>query len=518
MKKLCLIILDGWGVGDRDNGNAVHVAHTPTLQEIERWYPKTALQASGLAVGLPWGESGNSEVGHLTIGAGFIPYQALPRISMAIKDGSFFENKTLKEAVIHVQKNNSVMHIMGLLTKGSVHAFFDHLIGLVEWAKRSNVPYLLLHLFTDGRDSQPQECLGLLKDLINRTGLQNSHIGTIMGRFYPMDRDNKWERIEKAYNCLTSASGGKFSDPLQYIENHYKKETTDEFILPGSNETIDSRIKDNDAVIFFNFREDSVRELSHAFVDEQWNNFSRPKKLENIYFATFTQYEENLSAHVIFPPFVIEWPLARVLSDNGFKQFHIAETEKYAHITYFLNGLKEAPYPNEERILVPSVSTDHFDDQPEMSAFAIKHHVLKMLGEEKPTVLMVNFANSDMVGHTGNFKSCIKAVETIDKCLSEIIPAALKKDWDIIITSDHGNVEYKINLLSGKPLTEHTQNPVPFYLIGNKFKLSSPNEQILQRHQVTGLLADIAPSILNLLEISPPATMTGQNILPLLIK
>ncbi|RJQ13562.1 2,3-bisphosphoglycerate-independent phosphoglycerate mutase [Candidatus Parcubacteria bacterium] len=513
MQKLCLIILDGFGIGEQNHTNPVFVARTPTIDELERYYPKTALQASGFAVGLPWGEPGNSEVGHLTIGAGFIPYQALPRINKAIQDESFFSNKILLSAAEHVKNNNSQMHIMGLLTSGSVHAYLDHIFALVEFAKRTNIPKIFFHLFTDGRDSLPRAAVNLLQNVIRRTQDSPAVLGTIIGRFFSMDRDGRWERTQKAYECLVEGKCERFDNATSYLEASYNKGLNDEFIEPAGTALEDFKIKDNDAVVFFNFREDSARQLTEAFTLEKFDGFSRSKLPKNLYFATFTEYEKGLSAKTIFEPILIDWPLSRVISQVRIKQVHIAETEKYAHITYFLNGLKEQAFDGEERTLVPSVSADRFDDKPEMSAFEIKQKILEVFSSSKYGFLAVNFANADMVGHTGNFSSAVKAVETIDRCLSEIIQAAARLDWTIVITSDHGNVEKKIHPVTGEMLTEHTDNPVPFYIVGPKFRKPEATNQMLTNTKSEGLLSDVAPTILDLMEIAKPPSMTSEGLL-----
>lgn len=513
MQKLCLIILDGWGVGDANNSNPICAASTPSFDTIEKYFPKTALQASGLAVGLPWGEPGNSEVGHLNIGAGFIPYQALPRINNAIKDGSFFTNTTLKEISDRTRKNNSAVHIMGLLTSGSVHAYIDHIYALVEWAENENLQKVYLHLFTDGRDSLPQEASRLIAELFSRIKGKHAQIATVSGRMYGMDRDNRWERTKKLYDLLTMGTGGRFDDPIAYIKSAYQTISNDEFIEPAGSSNWDFTIKDNDSIIFFNYREDSARQITKAFVTENFKGFKRERYLKNIYFATMTEYEKGLNAHILFSPLLIEYPLARVIAEAKLRQLHIAETDKYAHITYFLNGLREAAFEKEGRILVPSVAADKLETVPEMSSREITQNIISAITTKEFDFVAANFANGDMIGHTGNFDAALKAVEAVDACIGEILNVALQEDWIVVITADHGNVEAKRDLITGETLTEHTENPVPLYIVGNAYKKDIPTDILLNKDRANGILADVAPTILELMGIKKPPTMTGESLL-----
>ncbi|MFC1756864.1 2,3-bisphosphoglycerate-independent phosphoglycerate mutase [Patescibacteria group bacterium] len=513
MKPVVLMILDGFGYDKNATESPWQLANHAHIAEWERWYPFTTLQASGLAVGLPWGEEGNSEVGHLTMGAGKIIYNHLPRIIRSIHEDTFEKNEAFVEAVEHVKKNNSNLHIMGLFSSGSVHSYTDHLYALLDLAKNNNLEKTFLHLFTDGRDSFQNEGAKFVKQLEERLEKKypNIKIGSIIGRHFAMDRDDKWENIEKTYKLFTEGEGKKFEFASAHIENEYKNGRTDEFIEPAFAEN-SQRIQNEDAVIFFNYREDSARELTYAFVKTDFEKFER-KKIADLKFVTMTKYDDDLQTLVAFPPIQVMNPLAKVISLTGLKQLHIAETEKYAHVTYFFNGGIEKPFDNEIRILVPSPKTPRYDDTPEMSADKITAKVLEEL--DKQDFMVVNFANADMIGHTGNFDACIKAIEILDKCLGKIVPKILQKGGIAIITSDHGNVEEKIYKLTGEKMTKHTLNPVPFYLVGGKWRRKepiSPEEVSKLYKEVNGTLTDIAPTILEILGIKKPKEMTGSSL------
>lgn len=521
-KPVVLVILDGFGIPQAFEvygESPLEKAQKPTLKEIERFFPFTTLQASGVAVGLPLREPGNSEVGHLTLGAGRTIFHHLPRIIVSIKDGSFFENSAFLSAVSHVKKTGGKLHIMGLFSSGSVHAYLDHLHALMHFTDRQRLP-AMLHLWSDGRDAPPRELaelLPLLETRIQEENYKGIVIASLMGRFYAMDRDNNWERIEQAYRCLVGDGGESFTNPLDYINESYNHGIDDEFLKPAWR--IDhegkplGRIQHGDAVIVFNFREDSVREIAHAFLDKTFSKFSR-ERLENFIFVAMTEYEKNLGAEVAFPPLDVEWPLARVLSEAGRKQIHIAETEKYAHITYFFNGGRELPFSGEDRIFVSSPRDSSFDKKPEMASQEIVTRVLEFL--PRYDFLLVNFANADMVGHTGNFEATIKAIETLDLCLSKIMNRILESEGALLITGDHGNAEEKHYRLTGKKRTKHTTNVVPFYLIAKRFKRERPRSDtdVAALYKRTdGVLADVAPTILDLLELDTPAEMTGVSLL-----
>ncbi|MFY9461976.1 MAG: 2,3-bisphosphoglycerate-independent phosphoglycerate mutase, partial [Candidatus Sungiibacteriota bacterium] len=514
-----LMILDGYGIGPQGRGNAITTAKKPALDLIEKTYPFTTLQASGVAVGLPWGEAGNSEVGHLTIGAGRVLYHHLPRIIFSIHDGSFFKNEAFLKAAEHVKQNNSRLHILGLTSSGSVHSYIDHLYALLEFATRENLPQVFLHIVTDGKDAPPQEGVKFIAALDERIKkiYPSVAIASLIGRFYAMDRDEKWDRIKTAYELLVDGKGAAITDINQYFRDLYDKGITDQFMEPAyltdeSGAPL-GRIGDNDALIIFDFREDSVREISEALVKPGFDLFPK-KNLQNFLLVTMTEYEKNLPAIPAFPPLEINWPLGRVMADAGKSQLHIAETEKYAHVTYFFNGGQEKPFVGEDRILIQSAAVPHFDDKPEMKADEIKNRVLENL--QKYDFILANFANADMVGHTGNFEATVKAVETLDKIIDELIPAILKSGGVCIITADHGNAEEKINPVSGEPATEHTVRPVPFYLVGREFKLAketSPQEIEKKKKETGGILADVAPTILEIMKLPKPDEMSGKNLL-----
>lgn len=527
MKPVILAILDGWGISDEIQGNAIRQAKTPTLNEIEKFYPAISLQASGIAVGLPWEEPGNSEVGHLTLGAGRVLYQHLTRIVLSIQNGSFFKNPGLLEAIKHVKSNNSCLHLMGMVSSGTVHSYIDHLHGLIELAQKEEVKQVRLHVFTDGEDSPPKEAIDFLPGIEGRLKqLNDGKISTITGRIYAMDRNRNWDRTQKAYQCLVEGEGIKYENTTEAIEESYKKGLTDNFIEPIV--LTDSRtnnplglIQDNDSVIFFNFRADRARQLTKTFVLPDFKEFPR-KMLKNLCFVAMTQYEENLPASpsggpvkVAFPPIEIKNHLTEVVGNADKKILKLAETEKYAHVTYFFNGGKELVYPGEERILIPSTTIPHYDKYPEMAADEITNKIIQATIEQKYNLIVANYANTDMVAHTGNFQAVVKAVETVDKCLGSLIKLVVEKKCGLLITSDHGNAEEMINPRTGEISPEHSANPVPCYLIApdNRRKSSAAKNLFAQPQ---GILSDIAPTILELMKIPPPEEMTGQSLLEIL--
>jgi len=530
MKPIILIILDGWGINPEIQGNAIAQSNTPTIKKLDQFYPSISLQASGIAVGLPWGEMGNSEVGHLNLGSGRVIYQNLPKITLAIRDKTFFKNKAFLEAIEHTRKNNSALHIMGLLSNGGVHSHIDHLEALLKLAKRESVKKLFIHPFTDGRDTSPTEGVKFIAALEKEMDeLKIGKISTICGRYYAMDRKKNWDRTQKAYDSLTIGVGIKKENAIKAIKDSYEKDITDEFIEPtiikpkvnidseSNNEQTTGLISDNDAVVFFNFREDRARQLTKAFVLRDFKGFERKKVVKNLCFVSMTEYEKNLPTIVAFPTKKINWPIARVISENGLQQLHIAETEKYAHITYFFNGGREKPFKGEDRILIPSPQVATYDQKPEMSAPEITRRLLFEIKTNKYDFIVVNFANLDMVGHTGNLKAAIQAAEAIDGCLKQIIEATLNQGGGLIITADHGNAEEMINLKTGEILTEHTTNLVPFWLvIPQNRKPEDKNKIEYPKTLPRGILADVAPTILELMKLKKPAEMTGKSLMPLL--
>lgn len=517
MKPVVLLILDGYGVGEDSKGNAITQANKPNLDFIEKNYPFVLLQASGVPVGLPWGEAGNSEVGHTAMGTGQIWQQPLTRITFAIQNGSFFQNPVLKKATEHSKENNSAWHLVGLVGSGSVHSYIDHLYALIEMAKNENIKEVWLHLSTDGQDSPPKEAATLIQNLIERLNwLGKGKIASCIGRFYSMDRDNHWDRIEKAYRLIIEGQGEKTKDFIQSIKNQYAKNINDNYLEPivlvNEKDEPQGTVKDGDVVIFFNFREDRARELVKAMAVSDFKEFPR-KELKNIFYATLTPYEKSLPVEIIFSPLELKYTLSQILSENGKKQFKIAETEKYAHVTYFFNGGCESVFDGEERQLVKSATIAHFNDEPKMKALEIAESLVSVLKSKKYDFLLANLANADMVGHTGDLPATIEAVETLDLAVKKIMDAVLEIDGVLIITADHGNAELKINTLTGEINTEHTINPVPLYLVMNNLKKPRENKD---KTQVDGILQDVAATILDLLSIRTPNDMDGKSLLPVL--
>lgn len=519
-----LVVLDGFGISAAERGNAVAQARKPALEHIEAHFPFTTLQASGAAVGLPWGEAGNSEVGHLTMGAGRVIYHHLPRIIVSIRDGSFFENPAFAEVIAKVKANASALHLIGLVSSGSVHSYLDHLTALLELVTRAKIAPLFLHVITDGKDAPPQEGRAFLEKFSEhmRSHAPTVTIASIIGRSYAMDRDERWERIRAAYELLTTGTGSGFQDPVAYLTQSYARGISDEHVEPGYRMADDGsalgRIAAGDGIIFFNFREDSMRELVAAFAAEAFAGFPR-ERLERLTIATMTEYDEAFTGvAAAFRPLEITRPLARVLSEAGKRQLHIAETEKYAHVTYFFNGGTEKPFPDEDRILVPSLAVPHFDLSPEMRVPEITAKIIERL--DQYDFILANFANADMVGHTGNFAAVVLAVEALDQAVGQLMAALLERGGVLVVTGDHGNAEEKVHPLSGEAITEHTANPVPFYLIGQAFRRAHPRslpEIAAAKKETGGILTDIAPTLLDLMRLPQPTEMTGESLLPLLL-
>lgn len=520
-KPVFLIILDGWGENPSFAGNAIAQAKTPTIDKITRYYPETLLQASGISVGLPWGEMGNSEVGHLTLGAGRVLYQNLPRITLSIQDGTFFQNPALLAAAENVKKNRSALHLMGLASKGGVHSSLDHLYAFIEFAQKNKMEKVFFHIFTDGRDAPPKSGLKVIEDIeIRLAEYSCGKIASLCGRYFAMDRNDNWNRTEKAYNLLVLGQGKKEKSALEAIKKSYAANITDEFIEPvliGEKDSDLGIIKEKDSVIFFNFREDRARQLTKAFVLPVFTKFKRENYLSDLEFVCLTQYEDNLPVRVAFPPIAITNSLGEVVSQAGLYQLRIAETEKYAHVTYFFNGGREEPFPKEERILVPSQSISTYDKIPEMSAPAITETIMKELGKGKYSFILVNFANSDMVGHTGNMQATISAIETVDVCIGKIITQVLKIGGCLFITADHGNAEELINLRTEEIDTEHSTFPVPlWYITPDNQRQKSESEIMTGKNNIRGILSDVAPTVLSAMNLKIPPEMTGQNLLEIL--
>ena len=502
-RRTLLIILDGWGIAPAGPENAISLAETPNFDYYWTRYPHTTLFASGEKVGLPNGQMGNSEVGHLNIGAGRVVWQDLPRVSQSIADKTFFEKKTLKNVLTYTKKENKSLHLMGLLSDGGVHSHQDHLFALLKMAKKAGLNKVFIHVFTDGRDVGPKTALEYIKKLEDKINeYQIGEIATVSGRFYAMDRDQRWERIEKTYNALVSGEGEPSTDLAKTINNLYKKGINDEFLEPIILAK-DGNIKDGDAVIFFNLRSDRPRELSEAFVELNFTGFNRKKVLKNLYFVTMTEYENTLPVQgVVFPTRRVEKCLAEVLSDNNISQLHIAETEKYAHVTYFFNGGKEEKFDKEERILIPSPKVKTYNLSPQMSAREITRELINNLDQYK--FIVVNYANLDMVGHTGNLNATILACESVDRCLGDLVHEAQMRGFNIIITADHGNAEKMLDEMN-EPVTSHTTNPVPFIYLSEK--------DAFLREVDEPKLGNIAPTILDIMSLNKPTNMTESSLL-----
>ena len=504
-KTTMLMILDGFGINEKEEGNAIKMANIPNIKRILKQYPNTILHTSGLDVGLPEGQMGNSEVGHTNIGAGRIVYQELTRITNSIEDGDFFSIPELVTAIENCKKNHSKLHIMGLVSDGGVHSHQRHLFALLELAKRKDFEDVYVHCFLDGRDTPPASAEGYLAELEAKMSEKGvGKIATIMGRFYAMDRDKRWNRIQKAYDAMVKGEGEKASSASVAIENSYQKEVFDEFVVPTvicNNDKPVAKIEENDSVIFFNFRPDRAREITRAIVDEEFDGFERDYFKTN--FVTFTNYDETIkNVSVAFKKDEIKNTFGEIISKHGMTQLRIAETEKYAHVTFFFNGGEEKQYEGEDRILIPSPKVETYDMKPEMSAFEVTENVLNAIHSRKYDSIILNFANPDMVGHTGNIEAVIKALESLDGCVEKIVEAIEEEHVILLITADHGNCEQMIDYKTGEPHTAHTTNPVPLVLVGkDDVKLKE------------GRLADLAPTMLDLIGLEKPEEMTGESLI-----
>ena len=501
-KPVMLMILDGWGVAPASEVNAAYLAQTPNLDRYFANYPHTTLDASGMEVGLPEGQIGNSEVGHLNIGAGRIIYQSLTRITKAIKDGDFFTNEVLCACMDKTKEAGKALHLMGLLSDGGVHSNINHLIALLEMAKARGLEKVFVHAFLDGRDVPPQSAIGFIKQLQDAMDAMSfGKLATVTGRYYAMDRDKRWERLEKAYKTLVLGEGKVFADPVQGVEASYEAGVTDEFVEPFVIEGIDAKITGGDGIIFFNFRPDRAREITRALNDAELPYFERPASALPVNFVCMTQYDATIDAPIAYPPESYDDTLGEVLAKKGMHQLRIAETEKYAHVTFFFNGGVEEPNLNEERVLINSPKVATYDLQPEMSAYEVTDALLAELDKDKFDVVILNYANPDMVGHTGVLPAAIKAMEAVDECVGKVVEKVLALGGSVCITADHGNLE-KMAEADGVPHTAHTTNVVPFILV-------SKEEHKLRN----GILADIAPTMLELLKIEKPAVMTGSSLI-----
>lgn len=498
-----LLIMDGYGESSIIKGNAIAAANKPNLDKIFATYPHTTIGASGLDVGLPPGQMGNSEVGHLNIGAGRIVYQELTKITKSILDGDFFTNQVLVDAMAHAIAQDSALHLMGLLSDGGVHSHIDHLFALLDMAKAQGLKKVYVHCFLDGRDVPPRcaaEYIGQLEDYMDK--IQLGRISTVEGRYYAMDRDNRWDRVEKAYNAMTSGEGHQVKHAVDAVSEAYARGENDEFVVPTFVEG-SAFLADNDAVVMFNFRPDRAREITRAFVDDSFAGFERKKILNNLSFVCLTQYDVSMpKVQVAFHPQSLDHTLGQYMAELGLKQLRIAETEKYAHVTFFFNGGVEAPNPGESRILVNSPKVATYDLQPEMSAFTVTEKVLEQIHAEAYDLIVLNFANADMVGHTGIFDAARAAIEALDKCIVQIVDAVLAKGGQILLTADHGNAETMLDE-TGAVQTAHSLNPVPLVFISNQPKELKDG----------GVLADLAPTLLDMMGLEQPKEMTGKSLI-----
>jgi 2,3-bisphosphoglycerate-independent phosphoglycerate mutase len=514
-----LIVMDGWGINPRQEGNAIALAHTPNIDKIASRWPHTAIKTSGAAVGLPEGQMGNSEVGHQNIGAGKRVLQDYTRVSESIEDGSFFQNPALLKAVEHVKKHSSQLHLCGLLGTGGVHAHESHLEALLRLAQVHDVEHVYVHCFTDGRDTSPTGGIEFMKLLQARAqeigGEHAAKVATVSGRYYAMDRDNRWDRTAMTYAAMTRGEGQLANSAVAAIQQSYDKDVTDEFIIPTvvmEDAQPVAVVKAGDALIHYNFRPDRARQLTKALVmndlpPQAEGKFLRGPRLEDLAFVMMTAYEEGLDADVAYRADEVEMPLARVISDHGLRQFHTAETEKYAHVTYFINGRREVPYPGEDRLLVPSPKVPTYDLQPEMSAAGVTDTAVERIRSGQYDLVIMNYANADMVGHTGVIEAAVKAVEVVDTGIGRVVEATLGAGGGVLITADHGNAEQLLYYDTGKPFTAHTTYPVPLYLVMPQLAHA--------RLRADGILADVSPTILQVLGIPQPKDMTGQSLIVL---
>ncbi|MCR4759796.1 MAG: 2,3-bisphosphoglycerate-independent phosphoglycerate mutase [Oscillospiraceae bacterium] len=500
---VALLIMDGFGINPSEYGNAIKAAKTPNLDRYFAECPNNIIGASGLDVGLPDGQMGNSEVGHTNIGAGRIVYQQLVKITKSIQDGDFFENPALKAAMQNAKDKGSALHLMGLLSPGGVHSHMTHMYGLVEMAKRFGLEKVYVHAFLDGRDVPPSSAAEYMEEAVaelKKIGL--GKIGVISGRFYAMDRDNAWDRVEKAYAALVYGEGVQEDDPVQAIRNSYENGVTDEFMLP----TVvakDAKIAADNSVVFFNFRPDRARQITRAFVDPEFKGFERRNGFFPVHFVCMAQYDATMpNVSVAFPPEELTQTLGEVLAKAGKTQLRIAETQKYAHVTFFFNGGEEKQFEGEERILIKSPDVETFDLKPDMSAYEVTEAVLKEIAADKFDAIILNYVNCDMVGHTGIFDAAVQAVEAVDDCIGQVTEAILAKGGKVVITADHGNAD-KMMEDDGSPFTAHTTNPVPAIIVGSDCK----------KVRSGGVLADLAPTILQLMNIPQPKEMTGKSLI-----
>ena len=520
-KPVVLVILDGWGESMEEIGNPFKTVELPTIKKLNQFYPKILLEASGLSVGVPWGEVGNSDVGHQALGSGQIKYQNLPRINLAIESGDFFANPAIINSMQRSKENDKNFHIIGLLSNGGVHSHINHILATLQTAKEQKIKKVFLHIITDGRDTPPNSSLFFIKQLeskIKEIGI--GKIATISGRYYAMDRNENWDRTEKAYLAMTKGIGIRTKDFKKTIKEVHDKNISDEYLEPtviiGKNNIPIGSIQNEDSVFFINFRSDRAKQLTQAFTDETFDKFAPTTELVKVYFVSMTKYDDDLEVNEIaFPPEDITVTLGSVLSQNNKKQLRLAETEKYAHVTYFFNGGKEISYPNEDRIVIPSKNVASYDQLPEMSSREITQVLIKKINESIYDFILVNYAAADMVGHTGNQKACAKALVCLDECLKQVIPVVLSNNGCMLITADHGNIEELLNPKTGAKVTEHSANPVPLWYVTPDNHRQKNEDEIIATPQ--GLLCDVTPTILEIMDIPKPSEMTCTSLLPVLL-
>lgn len=500
-KPVLLAILDGTALRDEEKGNAFKQANTPVFDKLWANFPHTKLKAAGEAVGLPEGQMGNSEVGHLNIGAGRTVYQSLTLINKSIKDGDFFLNKELQKAALNAKENNGAFHIFGLISNGGVHSSNEHVYALLEFAKKEGLDKVYVHAMLDGRDVAPNSGLKFINDLeskIEEIGI--GQIASISGRYYSMDRDKRWDRVEKAYDAIVLRKGLSFDNLNDYIQASYDENTYDEFVLPAFNNAVDGAVKDNDSVVFSNFRPDRATQLAAVITNPDYKSFDVQNR-PSVYFVSMMKYSNDVKAHIAFEPQQLKNTLGAYVYKQGLKQLRIAETEKFPHVTFFFNGGEENPYPGEERILVASPKVATYDLQPEMSAPEVTEKLIAAIKEEKFDLIILNYANNDMVGHSGMLEPTIKSVETIDALLGQVLDTVEEVGGVSVVTADHGNADEEVTL-EGQPMTAHTTNPVPFIITQSGFELREG-----------GKLGDIAPTVLELLELDKPVEMDGESLI-----
>ncbi|WP_458411971.1 2,3-bisphosphoglycerate-independent phosphoglycerate mutase [Schinkia sp. CFF1] len=506
-KPHALIILDGFGCRSEEKGNAIAHAKMPNFDRLWKEFPHAQLIASGEAVGLPEGQMGNSEVGHLNIGAGRVVYQSLTRVNIAIRDGEFFKNDTFNEAIHHAKQNNTSLHIFGLLSDGGVHSHINHMYALLKMAKEEGLDRVYVHGFLDGRDVGPQTAKGFIEEA--EAKMKEIGVGkfaTISGRYYSMDRDKRWDRVKKSYDAMVYGEGPSYHSAMECVDDSYKNGIYDEFVLPSvilqENDEPVAKISDQDSVIFYNFRPDRAIQISRAFTNEDFREFDRGSGApKDLYFVCLTHFSETVDGYVAFKSVNLDNTFGEIVSQKGLNQLRIAETEKYPHVTFFFNGGREEKFPGEERILINSPKVATYDLKPEMSAYEVTDALLAELKADKHDVIILNFANCDMVGHSGMLEPTIKAVETVDECLGKVVDLILEKDGVAIITADHGNADEVITL-EGNPMTSHTTNPVPVIVTKKGVELRED-----------GILGDLSPTLLNLLNIELPKEMTGKSLI-----